>query len=371
MYLTGQHVVVPEPALVENITHVALAFMRPGTFNVPNQTTWDLFTTVEEVRPKFPNTTKIMVAIGGWGDTDGFSAAAKTEESTKLFAENVAKMVEITGADGIDIDWEYPGGNGEDYKTHPNSEKAWEIDAYPQFLSQIRASLGPNKLISAAVPGLPRDMLAFTSTTVPLISQSIDFWNIMTYDMFNRRDNVTKHHTGLQLSLEAIDTYIERGVPAARANLGLAFYTKWYITDPAANATCAAHPVGCPTALMEDPVTGADLGKAGAFSWHDSVPAEFATSWGKALANGTYDERGGGHYYWDAEEDRYWTWDTPEAILKKFPEIIDKKGLGGVFAWGLGEDAPKFDHLKASNEGVAKWLEKGKKGKAEFERSEL
>jgi GH18 family chitinase len=85
---------------VENITHVELAFMRPGSFNVVNQTTWDMFTTVGEVRPKFPNSTKIMVAIGGWGDTDGFSVGAKTNESRKLFAENIAKMVETTGADG-------------------------------------------------------------------------------------------------------------------------------------------------------------------------------------------------------------------------------------------------------------------------------
>ncbi|KAF1957286.1 42 kDa endochitinase-like protein [Byssothecium circinans] len=371
MYLTGQHNVVPEPSLVENITHVALAFMRSETFNVPNQTAWDLFTTVSEVRSKFPNSAKIMVAIGGWGNTDGFSTAAKTAESRDLFAQNVARMVEQTGADGIDIDWEYPGGNGEDYKTHPNSEKAWEIPAYPLLLSQLRTSLGPSKLISAAVPGLPRDMLAFTAASVPQISQSIDFWNIMTYDMFNRRDNVTKHHTGLQLSLQAIDAYLERGVSAEKANLGLAFYTKWYKTDPIANATCAKQPVGCPTALMEDPTTGADLGKVGGFSYHDPVPSDFAPSWTKALANGVYDEIGGGHYYWDADEDLYWSWDTSAAILKKFPDVIEKKRLGGVFAWGLGEDAPEFEHLTTSNEGVAEWLGNGKEeqGKREFERT--
>ena len=53
-------------------------------------------------------------------------------------------------------------GNGEDYKQIPTSEKAWEIEAYPLLISEIRSALGSNKLISAAVPGLPRDMLAFT-----------------------------------------------------------------------------------------------------------------------------------------------------------------------------------------------------------------
>ncbi|KAI4606081.1 hypothetical protein J4E80_010289 [Alternaria sp. BMP 0032] len=367
-----QHIVVPEQSLVSNITDVALAFMRSDTFNTPEQDEWPLFTTIEEVRPKFADGTIIQVAIGGWGDTDGFSTAARTEESRKLFASNVKAMLDATGADGIDMDWEYPGGNGEDYKTpgHLNSNKAWEIVAYPKLLAEIRSAVGPEKTISAAVPGLPRDMLAFTPSTIPAIMESVDYLNIMTYDMFNRRDNVTKHHTGIQNSLEAIDAYLDAGVPPEKANLGLAFYIKWYKT--AANATCSVNPIGCATELMEDPVTGADLGKAGAFSWHDAVPEELSASYERAMENGMYDEVGGGQYYWDSEENLFWTWDTPEAIKRKMQIIMKDKGLGGVFAWGLGEDAPKFEHLKASNEAFAA-LEGNEKGRRETsgERSEL
>ena len=91
---------VPELPLVSDITHVALAFMQSKTFNVDNQTEWPLFTTVEAVRPKFSPGTAIMVAIGGWGDTQGFSVAAKTDESRKRFATNVKAMLDATGADG-------------------------------------------------------------------------------------------------------------------------------------------------------------------------------------------------------------------------------------------------------------------------------
>jgi GH18 family chitinase len=86
--------------MVSDITHVALAFMRSEIFNTPNQTEWPLFTTIDEVRPKFSEGTVIQVAIGGWGDTDGFSIAAKTPESRKMFATNVKAMLEQTGADG-------------------------------------------------------------------------------------------------------------------------------------------------------------------------------------------------------------------------------------------------------------------------------
>lgn len=349
MYLTGQHNDVPEPALVSQITHVAIAFMQSSTFNQANPSTWPFFTTVEEVRSKFAKGTSIMVAIGGWGDT-GFSKAAETETSRKLFAKNVKAMVDSTGADGVDIDWEYPGGNGEDYKQIPNSDKEWEITAYPLLLEEIRAALGASKVISAAVPGLRRDMLAFTNATVPLISRSVDFLNIMTYDLMNRRDSVTKHHTGVKLSLDAINAYLENGLAPEKSNLGFAFYVKWFKTDP--NGNCPANIPVCKTVLMEDPETGADLGQAGAFSWIDKVPVQLEHSFNRALEKGIYDKQQGGHYYWDATEHIWWTWDTPDAILKKFPLIVLQKRLGGVFAWGLGEDSRDWSHLKALTAGV-------------------
>ncbi|KAL2817295.1 glycoside hydrolase superfamily [Aspergillus cavernicola] len=358
MYLTGQHNVVPELSLVSDVTHVALAFMPSSTFNRKDNNTsdWPLFTTVNEVRPKFSVGTSIIVAVGGWGDTHGFSEAALTDDSRKLFAQNIKRMVEDTGADGVDVDWEYPGGNGDDYKQIPNSEKAWEVEAYPKLLEEIRKALAPEKLITAAVPGLPRDMIAFTKDTIPTISASIDFFNVMTYDLMNRRDTITKHHTGLQLSIDSINAYLENGAPSEKLNLGFAYYIKWFKTSHLHDEECAKHPIGCQAALMEDPSTGADLGQAGAFSWHDEVPSELAASFARAKSSGEYDTVGGGYYFWDLEERIFWSWDTPEAIQKKFPAIMDEKQLGGVFAWGLGEDAPEFAHLQATVASLQKYL---------------
>ena len=233
---------------------------------------------------------------------------------------------------------------------HPNSEKTWQIEAYPLLLAELRSALGPIRIISAAVPGLPRDMLAFTQDTVPAISSSLDFFNIMTYDLMNRRDNITKHHTGIEASMTAINAYEELGIPPSKMNLGFAFYIKYFKTDP--HEGCKENPVGCKTTLMEDPITGADLGQTGGFSWHDPVPEEVSASYERAIAHGTFDSEQGGHYYWDAEENLWWTWDTPGVMMKKFPAIMEKKRLGGAFAWGLGEDADDFAHLKALNEGM-------------------
>jgi GH18 family chitinase len=206
-------------------------------------------------------------------------------------------------------------------------------------------------------------MISFTSSTLPKIKKSVDFLNIMTYDLMNRRDNVTKHHSGANASEDAVLRYHRRGFRMWHTNIGLGFYIKWFKT--AADDTCDRVPaIGCRTELMEDPVTGADLGKAGAFSWHDEVPQELAGSFYRAMENGVDDINGvrfEGHYYMDKKERIFWSWDTPDSIRKKMNSILhDNGGIGGLFAWGLGEDAPRFEHLKAVNE-VLEDIERGPK----------
>lgn len=247
---------------------------------------------------------------------------------------------------GVDIDWEYPAGNGEDYKQIPNQEKEWEIDAYPLLLEEIRSAIGPNKLMTAAVPGLERDMIAFTPTTVTRIMQILDMLNVMTYDLVNRRDTVTKHHTSIKASHTALQAYISRGAPASQLNIGLAFYVKWFKTD---KEDCAQGEtaVGCKMLLLEDPVTGADLGRAGGFSFHDQVPSELKDSFDRALRMAALDIQEGATYFWDAEEGIFWTFDIGSNgdIEYKVRVLMWELGLGGVFAYGLGEDAPEFMHL--------------------------
>ncbi|CAK7233166.1 hypothetical protein SCUCBS95973_008502 [Sporothrix curviconia] len=358
MYLTGQHPVMPvHMAEQQDITHMALAFMPSGVFNRRGQHDVDgnphewppLFQSINHTRMLVNPKTKLLVAIGGWGDTFGFEKGAQSPKSRQRFAHNVAAMVTATGADGVDIDWEYPGGNGEDYREVPNAEKAWEITAYPLLLAAIREALGPDKILSAAVPGKPEDMLAFTPDTVPDIMRSVDFLNVMTYDLMNRRNTVTTHHSGVQNSLTAVDAYIAAGCDARRINFGLAFYVKYYKTEHddcvrRKNQTGSA--LGCRTLLMEDPDTGADLGRAAAFSWHDNVPEEVQASFARAQTDGTYDKEGGGYYYWDEDADLWWSFDTAEAIAsEKIPRVLQARKLGGVFAWGLGEDGPKYEHF--------------------------
>lgn len=249
-------------------------------------------------------------------------------------------------AAGVDIDWEYPGGNGEDYKKIPNSDKEWEIEAYPLLLGEIRSALGPDKLMTAAVPGLERDMIAFTRQTVPRIMRHLDFLNVMTYDLMNRRDAVTKHHSSVEGSRAALRAYIARGAPPQKLNLGFGFYVKWFRADRE-DCAAAGSPIGCRTLPLEDPGTGADLGNAGAFSWHDRVPEEIQYPFQRAGAGAEYDHAAGATYYYDRNQSIWFTYDEGRNgdIAAKVNAIRGEIDVGGVFAWGLGEDGTGFRRL--------------------------
>lgn len=190
--------------------------------------------------------------------------------------------------------------------------------------------------------------MAFTNSTVPRLVRSMDFINVMTYDLMNRRVNQVMHHSGVSESVASIRRYVSRGAPASMLNLGLGYYVKWFMTRPGCDED---DPIGCPTQLMEDPDTGADLGKTSMFSWHDDVPSDVAASFSRALTDGFYDYDGS-YGYWDKSEQRWWSFDTPAVIATKMRRIVHGMNLGGVFAWGLGEDAPNFHHLTATIQGL-------------------
>lgn len=76
-----------------------------------------------------------------------------------------------------DVDWEYPGGNGEDYKRVTNDKKS-EIETFPLLLSEIKKAMGPERELSIAVPTRKPDLIAYTPEQVPNINEAVDFVNV-------------------------------------------------------------------------------------------------------------------------------------------------------------------------------------------------
>ncbi|KAL6355084.1 hypothetical protein LRP88_11561 [Fusarium phalaenopsidis] len=377
-----------------------MSFANSSIFSSQPAGEYTPFQPVSEVRGLVDGSVKVCLAIGGWGDNAGFSEAVKTDGSRHNFARNVASTLDRLGFDCADIDWEYPGGNGEDYKRVPNQSKASEIDAFPRLLQEVKAAIG-DKELSIAVPGLRRDMIAFTPRQVPKINQAVDFVNVMTYDLMNRRDEHTTHQTSIQATLLAIDRYIDLGFPAFKLAVGFPFYAKWFTTQE--GYTCE-EPVGCPVELLENPEDGSDTGKSGSMTFEEAnfvSPPEslmispdqtcgagtsfkcpdglccssagycgttdahctgcqsaygrcegpdLYSSFHKALEQGRTDEDAGAQWYWDADDRIFWSWDTPELISQEITTLAKSRGVRSIMAWSLGLDGHDWRHLKAMQE---------------------
>lgn len=133
----------------------------------------------------------------------------------------------------------------------------------------MRKAIG-NKTLSIATPGRKQDMIAFNNQTGPEIWKSVDMVNVMSYDLINRRDNVTNHQSSVQGCLDVVNDYMDWGLEAEKINLGFAYYAKWFTTDP--ESDCDTKPIGCKLVKLEND-DGSDNGKSGALTFEASTAA--------------------------------------------------------------------------------------------------
>lgn len=177
----------------DKCTHIFFAFARIVGNNIQLSSSdgngVGLFPVIKKLKVKNP-AVKICLSVGGWGLSSAFRQVA----TDKSFAINVNKFVLQHGLDGIDIDFEYPVGGGEDHKTVPENPK--EKQDFVTLLSNLRASLGPQKIISIAVAGKKADIIR--SYNIKAIVPLVDYIGVMSYDLMNRRDPVALHHASVR-----------------------------------------------------------------------------------------------------------------------------------------------------------------------------
>jgi len=53
--------------------------------------------------------TKLIVCFGGNGRSGGFSVMVRNDKNRKIFLQNLVKLLDQYGLDGVDYNWEYPG----------------------------------------------------------------------------------------------------------------------------------------------------------------------------------------------------------------------------------------------------------------------
>ncbi|WP_406252160.1 glycoside hydrolase family 18 protein [Streptomyces atratus] len=293
--------------------------------------TWDQdlrgnFNQLRKLKKLHPDL-KVIWSFGGWTWSGGFGEAAKNPAA---FAESCYNLVEdprwADVFDGIDIDWEYPNACG---LTCDTSGPA----ALKGLTTALRSKFGSNNLVTAAITADGSDGGKIDAADYAGAAQSLDWYNVMTYDFFGAWDakGPTAPHSPLTSyngipkagfsSADAITKLKAQGVPASKMLLGIGFYGRGWtgVTQDAPGGTATGAAPGTYEAGIEDykvlknscPATGTVAGTA---------YAHCGTNW--------------------------WSYDTPATIATKM-NWKNQQGLGGTFFWELSGDTTDGELIRA------------------------
>ncbi|MDW2041747.1 glycosyl hydrolase family 18 protein, partial [Vibrio sp. 2130-1] len=105
------------------------------------------FAQLAEMKKQHPDL-KILPSFGGWTMSEPFHAMTQNKQAMDQFSKSAVELIaQYDFFDGIDLDWEYPGGGG--LTTSPwnpdtklsDEQKASEREAFTYLVTTMRAEL--------------------------------------------------------------------------------------------------------------------------------------------------------------------------------------------------------------------------------------
>ncbi|MEO3771130.1 glycosyl hydrolase family 18 protein [Micromonospora sp. B9E7] len=207
------------------LTHINYAFILPNSNGSLQGVDGARLSSL--VSQGHANNVKVSIAVGGWndGNDSAFEALAANATSRTNFVNNLVNFVNQYNLDGVDMDWEYP-------------DPGASANNYTALMTQLGSALrSRGKLLTAAVVSEGGTVQGVQTA----VFNQVDWLNIMAYDGGSP-------HANYDWSINAINQWKARGLPASKAVLGIPFYSRpvyynySYLVglDPAnANRDCA------------------------------------------------------------------------------------------------------------------------------------
>ena len=325
----------PARLAADKLTHVNYAFANVRDGRVVEGFAHDAenFRILAAVRRAHPHL-RVLISVGGWTWSNGFSDAALTAASRRVFVTSAVEFIRRHDLDGVDVDWEYPGlrGNG-------NVHRPEDKENFTALMAQLRAALDRDgrtrgrRLLLTFAAGASTAFIEHTE--MAKVQASVDFVNLMTYDFrVASVEPVAGHHANLfeqplddkrRSGDRTVREFLAAGVPARKLVLGVPFYGRgWTNVAPTAAAD------GTPNTGLYQPGTAL----TGRSLTYGRLAAELVDREGFVRL---WDARAQQPYLWNAATRTVICYDDPESLRLK-ARYVREHGLGGVMFWEYGND---------------------------------
>ncbi|GAD81279.1 putative chitinase [Vibrio ezurae NBRC 102218] len=295
---------------------------------------------------------KILPSIGGWTLSDPFFFM-HDDEIRHTFIESVREYLETWKFfDGIDIDYEFPGGGG----ANPNlGDKEIDGKTYVTLMKELRQMLdelgeknGRYYELASAI-NIGHDKLAVVDYGEA--SKYLDHIFLMSYDYYGAWSNsVLNHQTALHKSTvntveeeseyytsRGVEILLEQGVPIEKMVIGGAAFGRGWS--------------GVHGYVDGNPFTGEATGPIKG-TWEDGVLDYRDIVDNHTPAQGFvqgYDEAAEAAYIFKESTGELISYDNPRSIKAKAQYAV-QQGMGGIFHWEM--DGDNGDLINAMHEGL-------------------
>jgi chitinase len=289
---------------------------------------------------------KVLPSIGGWTLSDPFYHFHDVDKR-KTFIDSVKEFLQTWKFfDGVDIDWEFPGGKG----ANPNvGEPERDRETYTILLRELRDMLDElstetnrtYELTSAISAGDDKISVVDYKES----QKYLDYIFLMTYDFKGAWSN---SELGYQTTLYApswnpkehyttdfaVRALLKQKVENKKIVVGVAMYGRGW--------------TGVSGITDDNPFTGVATGPVKG-TWEDGVVDYRQIVVNSDKLKNDYDSTAKAAYGFDSATGDLVTFDSPQSVLDK-AEYVLNYNLGGLFAWEI--DADNGQLLNAMNEGL-------------------
>ena len=295
---------------------------------------------------------KILPSIGGWTLSDPFYFL-NDANNRKTFVDSAEQFLRTWKFfDGIDIDWEYPGGGGANSNLGDpvNGGNTYLVlmQELRVMLDKLNAETGRDYQLTSAV-GAGRSKIERIDYAA--VSQVIDNIFLMSYDYYGAWDqNKLGHMAGVYppefrpgdaqtqdfTAAGGLDMLEAQGADMSKVAVGAAMYGRGW--------------KGVTFAPGASPLTGTGTGPV-AGTWEPGIldykaiaELEKDAAWTKG-----FDDTAKGAYIYNASTGDLISYDDAQSIQAK-GALVKSRNLAGLFSWEI--DADNGDILNAMHESL-------------------